>query len=357
MIAKYSFIDLYPYILLLCFFLYVTFAKNVDKKHKANFIFVTILLFVIFRYQVGWDYDSYLEIIQSGEKAIEESRFEPLSKFIFTISNVLNFYPLTFITFGCLHLFLLRKVINRLCVDKPIAWIFYFLIPLFFLQDLSTIRQAVSTQFVFVSYLYLRDRKYTKYVLLVLLGTLFHRSAAIGLLLFVLNLKTIPNYVNWIIFIASFFAQAFAMTLVQRFITDDALLFYFNAMEASSTSLLNYYYYAINLFFLINYKNFANVNEEYAKYIQISNLGIFIFNALLFEPVTSTRLSLYFLYFWIPLFSAVHTISKTYRNRFVNLLPFIFVFLFFLILYINGYNNNILEKVSFIPYRFWFNNL
>lgn len=357
MIAEYSFIDLYPYILLLCFFLYVSFTNNINKEYKADIIFITILFFVILRYQVGWDYNSYLMIIESGETAIEESRFEPLSKYIFFLSNVLNFYPLTFITFGCLHLFLLRTVINKLCVDKPIAWIFYFLIPLFFLQDLSTIRQAVSTQFVFVSYLYLRENKYIKYALLVFVGTLFHKSAAVGFFLFVLNMKTIPNYVNWIIFIASFFAQTLAKVLVNRFVTDGALLFYFNEMETSSTSLLNYYYYAISLFFLINYNNFTRINKEYAKYIQISNFGIFIFNALLFEPITSTRTSLYFLYFWIPLFSAAHTISKTYRNRFVNLLPFIIVFLFFLMLYINGYNNNILEKVSFIPYRFWFNNL
>ena len=353
---KYSFVDLYPYIFMITFFIMIL-RFNINKKKKENIIFYTLLLFNILRYDVGWDYSTYIEEINMGVNELIYSRYEPLSKFIFIISALLDFYPLTFIVFGCLHFYLFRKVINELADDKQLALIFYFLFPMFFLGDLSTIRQAVATQFVFASFLFLKKNQLKQYFLFIIIAVCFQKSALFGLLYLLLYKKILPNYVNWTLFIASFFLGEITKTFVSHNIFIDGFQYYFTSEETKATSTLNYYYYAINIFILLNYNRFVNINKENAIYIQIANIGIFLFNIFLFEPITSTRSALFFLYFWVLLFSTLPKFKRIYSNRIIIILPFAIVFFIFLYLYVNSYNNGYLSKVSFIPYRLWLFNL
>ena len=355
--TEYSFFDLYPYILLLLFFVLVYYSKQSEKK-KEHIIFVTILCFTILRYNVGWDYETYVSEFNRGPEYISSSRYELLPKIIFYFTSLWNFYPLAFIVCGALHLYMLRKFINELSLDKPLSWIFYFLIPLFFLQDLSTIRQAVATQFVLYSYLFLRKNRHIKFIICILIGSLFHSSCFYGLSLIFFARKVIPNYLNWTLFVVSFIVSKNISHLLGSFVINDRFSIYFDKMfEFHETSLLNYYYYAINVLVLLNYKKLVKVNKENALYIQIANWGVVTYNIFIFEPITSTRLSVFFLLFWILILTSLPKANKLLKNRVIFLLPFIGVFFFFMMLYIISFNVGLADKVSFIPYKFWINNL
>ena len=133
---------------------------------------------------------------------------------------------------------------------------------------------------------------------------------------------------------------------------------YFEKMfEFHETSLLNYYYYAINILVLLNYRKLVKVCKENALYIQIANWGVVTFNIFIFEPITSTRLSVFFLLFWILILATLPRANRLLKNRIILMAPFIIVFFFFIMLYIFTYNVGLADKVSFIPYQFWFNNL
>lgn len=354
---EYSFWDLYPYILLLLLFIFVYYSKRTED-HKEQFIFKIILLFTILRYDIGWDYDTYMSEIAKGHEYIYSSRYEPLPKFIFYLAALLDFYPLVFIVCGTLHLYLLRKFIKKLSLDKPLSWIIYFIIPLFFLQDLSTIRQAVATQFVLCSYLYIRKKQLTKYLLCIIIGSLFHISCLYGLCILFIGRKVFSNYINWGLFILSFIISENIYNLLNILAIGGRFSIYFSKMfEFHETSLLNYYYYAINILILLNYKNLININKENAVYIQLANWGVVTFNIFIFEPITSTRLSAFFLMFWILILASLPIANKLFNNRIIFLSPFIVIFFFFIMLYIISYNLGLADKVSFIPYQFWFNNL
>lgn len=354
---RYSFFDLYPYILLVLFFVLVYYSKLTEQK-KERIIFVTILCFTILRYNVGWDYETYVEEIGEGAEYIISSRYEPLPRIIFYLSALWNFYPLAFVACGTIHLCLLRKVIRKLSPNMPLSWLFYFLIPLFFLQDLSTIRQAAATQFLFCSYLYIREGNYKKFLLFIALGSLFHISCLYGLCLLFFARKKISNVLNWALFIFSYVASELIQKVLAQILLSGRLGIYFGELfEFHETSLLNYYYYAINVLILLNYRKLVDLCEDNAWFIQIANWGVVTFNIFIFEPITSTRLSVFFLIFWILILPSLSQANKFLANKLVLLSPFIIVFFFFLWLYVMAYNTGSADKVSFIPYKFWLNNL
>ena len=355
--VEYSFLDLYPYILLLLFFVFVYNSKQSEKK-KEYIIFITILCFTILRYNVGWDYETYVSEISNGPEYIYSSRYEPIPKLIFYLASLWNFYPLVFIVCGTIYLYLLRKFINELSSDKPLSWLFYFLIPLFFLQDLSTIRQAVATQFVLCSYLYIRKNDFLKFIICIFIGSLFHVSCLYGICLYFICRKRISNYINWGLFLSSFIASEIVRNILVNIVVGGRFSIYFLKMfDFHETSLLNYYYYAINILILLNYKNLVRCCKENAIFIQIGNWGIVTFNLFIFEPITSTRLSVFFLMFWILILASLPKANRLLKKRMVLLTPFVFIFFFFMMLYVDAYNSRIANKVSFIPYQFWFNNL
>jgi len=355
--VEYSFLDLYPYILLLLTFVFIYYSKQSEQKKEYNIFFI-ILCFTVLRYNIGWDYETYVSEIKNGPEYILSSRYEPIPKFIFYLAALWDFYPLVFIVFGAISLYMMKKFINELSSDKPLSWLLYFLIPLFFLQDLSTIRQAVATQFVLYSYLYLRKSEYLKFVICIFTGSLFHVSCLYGLCLFFIGRKVIHNNINWVLFVVSFIVPNFIRHLLGSMTFDGRLNIYLsNMFETHETSLLNYYYYVINIIILLNYNNLVRLCQENAIYIQIANWGVVTFNLFIFEPITSTRLSVFFLMFWILIIASLTKANKLFRNKMFLLAPFIVVFFFFMMLYVDAYNFKLTNKVSFVPYQFWFNNL
>lgn len=350
---NYNFLDLYPYISLYIIFILINYSTY-KEKYKFFILFFILWLFTICRYDVGWDYLTYVEEIKRGVNYIEESRYELFSRSIFYWAIKWKFYPLIFIIFGTIQLILLAFGIYKLSTNKALSWTIYFLFPLFFLQDLSTIRQATATAFVFVSYYWLKNNQYVKFILFIIAGSLFHQSALYGFMIFFICKKELPLFVNWLLFILSFVVGNYWMYLISTLNIDRFNVYINGIYQSHSTSLLNYLYYIINLFILFNYRKLIKDNPDNLKYIQLSNWGIVTFNLFLFEPVASTRLSVFFLLFWILL---LPSIVKIYKVKFIFIMFFVIINICFLMLYVNAFNSRILYKISFIPYDFWWNHL
>lgn len=373
----YSFSDLYPYIFLVALFVLVQFGFKSSKK-QSDICFYLLLFFTIFRYNVGWDYETYVYMIESDSLSMDVQRYSYLSRLIFFIANRIHFYPFVFIVFGTLHLSILRIIINKASINPVFSWAIYLLFPPFFLQDLSTIRQAVGLEFIFLAFLFLNERSFKKAFIAYCLAIAFHVSAAYGILLLPLSLKKLPKWVNWALFISSFVLSNVVLSFLQGMTSDNysfsRALGYLDS-DLRKTSLLNYLYYVINSFFLLFYRRLERIDENIWKYIQVGNFGIFTFNVFLFEPTMSTRLCTMYIIVWVLLIPYIpllfqnkyHYLATAFdkqRWRTINgpaelfvLLPFIALFFFDLMIYVNAYNSGVLDKVSFIPYDFWWNHL
>lgn len=351
---KYYYVwDLYPYFILYFIFIILLLSNKRIDTGKAKIAFLTLLFFEICRYNVGWDYMSYVDIFNGGEAEIVNSRFEPLSKLFMIIAIKLDFYPMLFILFGLTHLSLLAFTIKKMSKEQVLSWTLYLLIPGFFLWDLSTIRQATATAFIFCSFYFLHQRKYLFYFLLVAIASCFHVSAIYGFTMIFISKLKLSQSLNWCLFIFSFFLGNVVIGMLPH-LNILRLNYYLDMDSKATTSILNLFYYAINVVILLHYKKLINIDSMNKIYIQLSNWGVVTFNLFLFEPITSTRLSAFFLIFWILL---IPSFVKIYKYKFIVLASFFFVNFSYLLIYLNAYNSRILDKVSYIPYDFWWNHL
>lgn len=357
---EFSLFDLYPYLIISIAFL-LSSTKYI--KNGSKIIFVILTLFTCLRYNVGWDYFAYVDLIKGNIVAIINSRFEPLNLLVFILAKYLNFYPLVFIFFGYLTLKLTQLIITKYSVDPIISWVVFYSLPLFYFASLSTIRQSIATAFILFSYNYIINKKTALFLLMILIASLFHVSAIAGLLLLPLTKIPVSLKLNWILLGLSFLLSPILENLLLNvnlgFPILATLKYYINANISGST-ILQYLYYAIGITNLLFYKRLTEKSATNKLLITISTAGLSIYNLLSFEPVSAGRISAFFLIFWILIVPHYTSFFKEWQRPFVRItvsLFFILVSFAYLNIYINAYQNRKLEKISFIPYKVWFNNL
>lgn len=357
--TTYSYLDLYPYVIILLLLVLISYAK-LPQKTKSNFCFVIFFLFFACRYEIGWDYNSYLFLLHQGMDYYQVQSYAPLSKLFFYIACELNFYPILFILFSLTHLLLLKITIDKLSVNVTMSWVFYFLIPIFFINDLSTIRQAVATECVFFSYLFLRENNIKYYIIMIIIACMFHNSAICGILLFLANRYIFSKKTNWIVFSLSFVFSQFVPVIMGYFINISIFshfYYYMDNIESHSFNTLQYIFYAINIVVLMYYDKFKTMDEEYTKYIQFGNLGVVLYNLFSFEPTTAFRISTCYMLFWILLLPSLSKTRSIKIPTFVYYIPFVFCFFYLLHTYIDTYNLRIVSTRAVFPYQFWWNHL
>jgi hypothetical protein len=356
---KYNFLftDLWPYALIALFFLFCNLFK---PKYSSKIIYLILFIFSALRYDIGWDYTAYVSEIESGYDSIMNSRFEILNKYIFLIGSYLNFYPIVFAIYSFLMLRIIYYSINKYSVNPLLSWLVFYSMPLFFFASLSTIRQSLAMILVFYSYKYVIEKKQIIFFAIIFIATLFHTSAIVGVLLFPIMIFPIGKITNIILFLGSFFIGEVIITFINA--TDFFLLSKIQTylrLGQAEPELINYLYYAFGIFNLLFYNKLVKLNSQNMFIITIINFGLVLLNLLSAEPITSLRISAIFLMFLIYLVPYYVLIFNKRSSKLVsNILVsgFLSLSFFYIFLYINGYKNGVLDKVSFLPYKFWFNH-
>lgn len=354
----FSFIDLWPYLLIAFVFVSCLFLES---KNNSRIIFLTLFVFCALRYDVGWDYMSYVSDLDTGFDEILNSRYEFLSKCVFLLGSFLNFYPLVFIIFGYLTLKIVYDSIKQYSINPLLSWVVYYSMPLFFFSALSTIRQSLATVIVFYSYRFVKEKKYFFFLLTILIGSLFHISAVVGLLILPLVLLPISKIRNVIFFVLSFFISTLlynylvnlnagisSLTRLQSYILND---------ENVRPNMITYLYYAIGIFNLLFYEKLVSYNPNNKDFITLFNFGLIMLNLLSFEPISSLRISAFFmlyLIYLVPYYVNFFIPSDRVIVQFCIITSFLSLSFFYIYLYVKSYNEFLLTKISFVPYKFWF---
>lgn len=354
----FSFFQLYPYAILLLCFIYIINCDIPESKKRLR-LFITIWLFTILRYNIGWDYDAYVNTIMSGPGDMSFDRAEPIARLVFYLAYKLNFYPLFFIVFGTVQLWLMNLTIKKVGIETSYSWLLYLLLPFLFLQDLCIVRQALAVQIVLYSFFLLKEKKYIKYILLILVAFNIHKTALIGLIGIPFILFEINNKWNWILFVTSFITSSIISKLLSNFIHYGIInrFMYYSELEGTQSSMIQYLFYAINIFVLINYKKLSILRQENKYLIGLSNIGIVLYNVFSFEPTTAGRICVYYLIFWIFILPQIPTILNINKKKILFYIPFVLIYFYYLAMYINNYNMRIIDKPAYVPFEFWFNHI
>jgi len=356
----FSYLDLWPYFLIIVVFILCFIFK---PKYSSTIIFITLFLFCALRYDIGWDYTNYVSIIKNENAGAFEQNYGYFSTLFFSIGRILNFYPIVFILFAFLILKTVELTIKKHSSDSILSWLVFYSMPIFFFASLSTLRQSLATFILFYSYHFVKEKKYLLFFTAIIVASLFHTSALAGILILPIVLFPQSRLSNATFLLISFFISAFLYDfLISLNLESDAyskLIYYINT-ETAKPTILQYLFYIIGISNLIFYNRLVKINPNNKALITLSTFGLIIFNILSFEPVSQSRISTFFFVFWIlliPDYCKLFTIRSARIANSIIITCFIALSFFYLSIYINAYNTGILEKISFLPYKFWFNNL
>lgn len=192
---------MYIYIILILtlFILGIVLKPNKKKTNKKTFMIIAFILLALIAgcrsYTVGIDTEQFCKAYQligriEISQAIENTRYETGFIILCKILNFItpNFQLLIFIT----SVFIMSSVCKFIYEesDDVIFSTLIFILINCFAMYMSTMRQAIALAIIILAYLYfLKNDKKVKYVISVIIASLFHQSAIVMLILLLFNGK------------------------------------------------------------------------------------------------------------------------------------------------------------------------
>lgn len=264
-------------------------------------IFTTMTLFGGLRYRVGTDFESYAEIFGNISRQWFDPRYAG-TEWAFVWLNRL----ITVFTVNPQYLFFITNLFitsfGLICIGKysrfvPLSlYIFYTTI---YYQGFNLVRQGMACAVVFLAFGVYHEGKWIKSYLLILLASLFHRTALIALPVFVLmqfRYSQVWYYIFGVLASLAFLLKEQINDLLLRFYpsaaaTDASYLY----EEFSPVQVILSLSYVILCF--LYYRKMLTKKPHNVVYINFSVLLLGLYTCFYWIPMWG-RLQLYFSCFY-----------------------------------------------------------
>lgn len=349
-------IDTVPYLIV---FGLGSWNVYINAKNLNNFFFFILFLFSAFRYDVGYDYMSYYELIKYYD-AFKLLRIEPIERELITISHKL-FIQLFFIINSFITIYFTKWALERKSRDISISALVFLCFPLMFTNSFSIIRFWSGLAIVFYASTYLNEKKYLTFLFLTLCAIGFHKSMIIAILYIPLYLINIPLIINILFLICSFVGGEFILSKLLEGVLPEALfaddvMRYTTHEGADGLSKIPYLYLILDIYFLFMSKRLKNASYEIYKWVTIFNFGVGLIFLLSFQTTLATRLCRPFLIYVLLLMPfLIEYKSETKKFRKSKLYKELFsITCLVLFVYLLTIYNESLGKSQFLPYQVFF---
>ena len=168
-------------------------GKSITKWLLAILI-VGMSLFIGFRYWVGTDYGSYYRGYYLYSRLSWKELIgidDPALRIIAKLSTYIVDSPITMFTIAAFIFCTLFTLSIYEYSDNFLFAMILFICCGTFLEAFNGVRQATAVSIIFFGLRYIKKKKFFKYLLTVLIATLFHSTAILMLVLYVVfNMKT-----------------------------------------------------------------------------------------------------------------------------------------------------------------------
>ena len=327
---------------ILLFIYMICYLKSKNKKIKSFLLFLSILQLVLIQglrnVNLGSDmpyYWKYYELqMFNNINDLSFSRYEILFKVLTKIVTKITLNKQIYL----LVLSLLSTLPIGLVVYKksknPIMSLLLFLAFGFYNFNFSGLRQAIAFGIIFYSYTYITEKKPIKFIITVLIASLFHSSAIVFLPAYFLVYFKITKLKIIIIALIDILIYIFKVQIFVFFNN----LFYEN-YNMVITNSVNWMIMCLTIVFfcLLFYKKIASKDSSL-----LYNLVVIGSSIMLLSPIANNilRISNYYFMFIILLIPEVVYSFKKVKYKFsaeliVVLLSFA---LYFYLLYVDSYN-------------------
>lgn len=251
-------------------------------------IFLILFAISACRQNIGNDYDRYVELMHLAyydAYVPTEAGFNLLTKFIYHISGFRN-YLLVFAVFAFVTIYLFMLAIYEQSDDFPLSF-FLFMSLGYYFQTFNTVRYYLALAIAFYSMKFVVRRQWFRFILLIILGSFFHKSMIVVVPLFFLASCA---WKKWQLILAGLYCITFLF--FQDFYLK-VLLFLYPTYEnteyleggTSYTNILRCI--AVLAFSLFYYKKSIRTNRRlrFYFYLNLGALALYVFCSFL--PIIS----------------------------------------------------------------------
>ena len=340
------------FFILISFFLYLGRRKFFGDRDYYWVVFFLLFLFCSFRFDVGYDYTMYFNLIEGNIKFLDAqlNRLEFFSRMLIDLSHNLGFTQLFFIVSSLIIIGGFYKTIKKHSEDISLSTLIFICFPIFFFQSLSIVRQFMAIAIIFYGFRFIKERKLLKYNLFVLLAFMFHKSAFLAIPLYFLY-GSFNRKVVLFLYVFSFFSSNLLAYLV-GLLSDRYAIYINGVITGEGGTLILIFFQIIGLLLLpIIYANNDKEDKEFNFYIISYYVGLFIWASLAKFGHAGLRGGMYFMSYTILLIPYLkYRIKQYYIIKY--LVVSICVVFFFFNLYISSKHE---IKDQFVPYQFYFN--
>ncbi len=178
--------------------------KDLETVCKT-FVWLTMTLFTGLRVAVGPDYVSYFDSYTNTTSSPLFSRIEPFWQMVILFCNDVGVpFHLWLTIIAGLTYYIFFKALKSWRVDWVLGVLAYLLVYQGFFESTNQIRQCLAIPFVLWGLSFLYQRRYMPFILLIVLGSVFHLSALVCLLMFPLINLPWKRYVLMTFLVVSF---------------------------------------------------------------------------------------------------------------------------------------------------------
>lgn len=306
--------------------LLIVLYSRLESSDRLKIVCCVFLLYATLRYDFGYDYFSYIKIINENDFY----RFEPFQKILAYVSSEIS--PQLFIAVNsCIVILCIYKVYKKLSYVMPlilIGYILIFFIPIGFHLSVDRIRQFTSI--FLLLYATCCSSKYSR-LFVYTIAVCSHYASVIFFPIIFFNsflYRPIPRYLQISLLIIS-------VTFLPYVLPNLAPLLgrygdYFVSYVSDDGNKMLIFYYLLFLSINLNYK-YILLNKYSIYYYNIVLLGMSLYTAFAPFGVHLTRISS-FLLLPIPILFAylLSYKSKVYQYMVIGLIVIITIILHYL---------------------------
>ena len=313
---------LYFIVFLFSIFIFNSSNKLIVKDNRYIILFAMWLLVLGLQYNVGTDYFSYIKLIHNSELILRKKEY--LFYFILKLTSFLNIGDqFLFIIVSSLQIiftFIFFRQIEKKNISILIILLLYFTLSGIFFNQMNILRQYLVLPLFSIALIYFQEKKYLRFIALIIVSSFFHQSSIIGFLFLPLLFlcKKIYSRKLYLLFMLLVFAISFVgIKDLLVFVISKLSPIYSHYIDSQfservSITRMLVKYLSLPLYVYSVYYS-SKINDK--RHIYLYNLGLLgISSFYIFSELTILlRVALYFNFFKI--FPIYFLIIELKRNN------------------------------------------
>lgn len=283
--------------------------------------------YAMYEYMYFNQYAQNIEKVEIGYKILMQLSYQLFGEnayLFFTLCSALTILPIYII---------IKKYSN-----KPGESLFYFVALGFYVLSFNMVRQSIALAICFFALKYMFNRKIIKYVITILIASLFHMTALIMIPMYwIANLQFNKKKLLILLIVLSFSGILFNpifnyfTSIIPQYSMYSS---YGNAHAGIGTYIVDSIYIILIILIILNKNRMINENKKYI--INLITFSMF-FIMLSIQNILFARL----IYYWlIPIVLILPEIITTVKKQYRNTMQLFIVICFLLFYFINIYSFN-----------------